>query len=54
MIAFLRKNFVSYPIATWTMVGVTAYWIKIAAISELHRETYAKNEVARTAELNRV
>ena len=54
MIAFLRKNFINYPVATWTMVGVTAYMVKVAAISEMHREVYAKSEQARAAELSRV
>jgi hypothetical protein len=42
---------IRFPIATWALVGMSAYVIKAGAISSFHRKYYTQHAMERKKEL---
>jgi cytochrome c biogenesis factor len=51
VITSLKTTMVRFPIATWALVGMSAFVIKAGAISSFHRKYYTQHEMERKKEL---
>jgi len=47
----LKTTMIRFPIATWALVGMSAYVIKAGAISSFHRKYYTQHAMERKKEL---
>lgn len=54
MFSFLSRSFATYPIVTWSLVGVTAYVFKAGAVASYQQRLFADQELLRRQELSRV